>query len=310
MRDSSHQAQSVSRHPERKPSSVGIRSTLVGIAANTVLAATKAITGVLGNSYALIADAIESTFDIASSLVVMGGLKIAAFPADEDHPYGHGKAEPLAAFVVAIALFTAALGIGIQSVREILTPHHAPAPFTLIVLVLVVITKELLFRFVSRVGKSINSTAVKTDAWHHRSDALTSAAAFVGISISLVGGPGYESADDWAALFAACVILSNAYRLIVPAVNEIMDAAPHPAIEEAARQVASAVPGVIGLDKCSVRKMGLEYYVDFHVVVDGAISVSDGHEIAHRVKDAIRKANPRIADVLIHIEPNAFRRIA
>jgi cation diffusion facilitator family transporter len=282
----------------------GIHSTLIGVSANAILAAVKAIAGVAGNSYALLADAVESTADIFSTLIVMGGLKIATVPADKDHPYGHGKAEPLASMVVAIALCTAAVAIAIESIREIHIPHHAPAPFTLIVLVLVIITKESLFRFVFRTGECVESTALKVDAWHHRSDALTSAAAFVGISIALLGGPGYESADDWAALFASAVILYNGCRLLVPAVNEVMDAAPHPSIEDETRRVAKEVPGVVALEKCFVRKMGLEYYVDFHVVVDGSISVHEGHEIAHKVKDAIRAANPRITDVLIHIEPN------
>jgi len=263
----------------------------------------KAIAGVAGNSYALIADAIESTFDVISSLIVLGGLKIATTPRDANHPYGHGKAEPLAALVVAIALLTAAVAIAIESVREIVTPHHAPAPFTLLVLVLVVLTKESLFRFVFRVGVAAQSTAVKTDAWHHRSDAMTSAAAFIGISVALIGGQGYESADDWAALAAAGVICYNAFRLVVPALNEVMDAAPPPDVAEHVRAVAAQVGGVTSLDKCFVRKMGLDYYVDLHVVVDGSITVWEGHEIAHRVKNAIRASNPKIMDVLVHIEP-------
>jgi cation diffusion facilitator family transporter len=283
--------------------SLGVRSTLLGVFINALLAAVKAIAGILGNSYALIADAIESTSDIASSLVVLGGIKIASHPADEDHPYGHGKAEPLAAMVVAVALITAAVGIAIQSIREVITPHHAPAPFTLIVLVLVIATKELLFRYVFRVGVEAHSTAIKTDAWHHRSDALTSSAAFIGISIALIGGPGYESADDWAAMFASCVIAYNGVRLLKPTVAEIMDAAPPRDIEVQVRKAAAAVDGVIELDKCLVRKMGLTYYVDLHVVVDGNVSVRQGHDVAHRVKDAIRHSNPKVSDVLIHIEP-------
>jgi cation diffusion facilitator family transporter len=283
---------------------IGMRTTLVGVLANALLAAIKAIAGIVGNSYALIADAIESTADIASSLIVLGGLKIASSPPDEDHPYGHGKAEPLAAMVVAVALCTAAIGIAIQSVREIINPHHAPAPFTLVVLLLVVFTKEALFRSVLKVGTSVQSTAMKTDAWHHRSDAITSAAAFIGISVALIGGEGYESADDWAAMFASCIIGYNGYRLLRPAVAEVMDAAPPPHIEDEVRNVARHVEGVAGLDKCFVRKMGLEYYVDLHVIVDGNITVYRGHEIAHKVKDVIRSANPRIANVLVHIEPN------
>lgn len=282
----------------------GIRSTIIGIIVNTLLAITKGVAGILGNSYALIADAIESASDIFSSIIVLGGLKIAARPRDEDHPYGHGKAEPMAAVLVSIFLIASAILISIQSVKEIRTPHHAPAPFTLIVLLVVVVAKELLFRFVFKVANETNSTAVKTDAWHHRSDAITSAAAFVGISIALIGGAGWESADDYAALFAAAIILYNAYLLFRPALNELMDAAPPSEIENNVRAVALSVPNVIGLDKCYVRKMGLVYYVDLHVIVDGQINVKTGHEIGHTVKDAILNSDKKIADVLIHIEPD------
>lgn len=287
-------------HPAHK----GLRSTFIGILTNTLLAAIKGIAGVLGNSYALIADAIESTTDIASSFIVWGGLKISTLPPDDDHPYGHGKAEPLAAVVVSLTLIAAALGITIQSVREIVTPHHAPAPFTLAVLVLVVVTKETLFRYVFNVGQSVNSTAVKSDAWHHRSDAITSAAVFIGISVALIGGVGYESADDWAALFASSIIVFNAYRILRPAINEVMDAAPSSQLEDAIRKVAQRVEGVIALEKCLIRKTGFSYYVDLHVTVEGAISVRDGHNIARQVKAAIRTSHPSVAEVLIHIEPS------
>ena len=203
----------------------GLMAAGIGMAVNVVLAIVKIVTGIVGNSYALIADGIESTSDIVSSLVVWTGLKISSLPADEDHPYGHGKAESIAGMVVALALLAAAVFIGIQSVREIITPHHAPAWFTLLVLALVIGTKETLYRFVLKVGDELTSTAVKGDAWHHRSDAITSAAAFVGISIALIGGKGYESADDWAALLACAVILFNGYRIFRAALNEIMDAA-------------------------------------------------------------------------------------
>jgi cation diffusion facilitator family transporter len=282
----------------------GLRATILGILANAVLAVIKGIAGVLGNSYALIADAIESTTDIASSLIVWGGLKISGIPPDIDHPYGHGKAEPLAATVVSLFLFAVAIAIAIQSAREIVTPHHAPAPFTLIVLVVVVITKESLFRFVFHVGKSIDSTAVKSDAWHHRSDAITSASAAIGISIAIVGGPGYESADDWAAMFASVIIAFNAYRILRPAINEVMDAAPTSEIEKEVRETAQRVDGVIGLEKCRIRKMGLWYYVDLHVTVEGSIAVREGHEIARDVRAMVLETHANIADVLIHIEPS------
>lgn len=289
--------------PKQHPRLKVVRSTLVGVVANILLAVTKGLAGVLGNSYALIADAVESTMDIVGSLIVWSGIRIAMTPPDHDHPYGHGKAEPLAAIVVAVGLIAVAIGIAIECIREIVTPHHAPAPFTLIVLAAVVITKETLFRYVISVGEEAGSTAVKTDAWHHRSDSLTSAAAFIGISVALIGGKGYEMADDWAALFACVIIAFNGYRLILPALAEVMDAAPPPEIELEVRRVAGQVEGVVNLDVCWVRKMGFDLFVDLHVGVDADMSVREGHAVAHRVKDAIRLANRRVRDVLIHIEP-------
>lgn len=280
-----------------------MRSTLIGIGFNALLAAIKGIAGFLGNSYALIADAIESTSDILSSLIVWGGLKIATKPPDADHPYGHGKAEPLASAIVAMALVGAAIIIVFQSIHEIITPHHAPASFTLIVLVVVVAVKESLFRFVFKIGKAVNSIAVKTDAWHHRSDAITSSAAFVGISVALIGGAGYESADDWAALLASIVIAYNAYKLFVPAVLELMDTSPSGGLEMNVRKSAVAVEGVKYVEKCYIRKNGFEYYVDLHLTVDGDMTVRAAHQIAHDVKNAIRSANPMVADVLVHVEP-------
>lgn len=281
----------------------GARVALAGMLANVLLASAKIITGLLGNSYVLIADGIESALDVGGSAVIWGGLKFAARPPDETHPYGHGKAEPIAAGIVALGVLAAAVGLAIQSVREILIPHHAPAPFTLVVLIAVIVIKELLYRFVIRLGKNVESTAVQTDAWHHRTDALTSVAAFIGISIALIGGRGWESADAWAALFACAIIGVNGVRLIFPALEEIMDTAPRREIIAGIAQAAASVSGVIDVEKCLVRKMGLSFYVDLHVGVEGDISVRAGHQIAHRVKDAIRRSNSKIADVLVHVEP-------
>lgn len=290
---------SIRNHPAR----LGLRTTAIGIAVNAALAATKGLAGFFGNSYALIADAIESTSDIFSSIIVFGGLKIAAAPRDQDHPYGHGKAEPLAAMVISLTLFFAAAIISYQSIKEIITPHHAPEPYTLFVLLGVIITKEVLFRYVFSAGSAVRSTAMQADAWHHRSDALTSTAAFIGISIALIGGRGYESADDWAALCAATVIIYNAIRLLKTSVNEVMDHVPAVDLTPSIRTLTLTVKGVSGVDKCYVRKMGFEYYIDIHVEVDGSMTVWRGHEIGHEVKDLIMRNNPRIADVLVHIEP-------
>jgi cation diffusion facilitator family transporter len=284
-------------------SRTGARVALLGLVINVVLASVKIVAGVVGHAYVLIADGIESALDVGGSIVIWGGLTVAARPPDRTHPYGHGKAEPIAALVVAICVLAAAIGLAIESVREILTPHHGPAPFTLALLVVVIVIKEFLFRYVNRIGRNLESTAVQTDAWHHRSDALTSAAAFIGISVALIGGERWQSADDWAALFACAVIAANGVRLALPAFQEIMDTAPAGKIVGSILAVASKVPGVVEVEKCYARKMGLDYYVDLHVGVDGNISVHEGHEIAHRVKTAIQRSDSRVADVLVHVEP-------
>jgi cation diffusion facilitator family transporter len=284
-------------------SRAGARVALLGLVINVALALVKIVAGMVGHAYVLIADGIESTLDVGGSIVIWGGLTVAARPPDRTHPYGHGKAEPIAAIIVGIGVVAAAVGLAIQSVREIFLPHHAPAPWTLAVLVVAVIVKETLFRYVIQYGRTIESTAVKTDAWHHRMDAMTSIAAFVGISLALIGGEKWQSADDWAALVACALIATNGVRLARPAFYEIMDAAPGGKIVRSIRAVASSVSGVVEVEKCHARKMGLDYYVDLHVGVDGNISVQAGHEIAHRVKAAIQQSDSRIADVLVHIEP-------
>jgi cation diffusion facilitator family transporter len=282
----------------------GRELAVIGIAVNAALAGIKIAAGMIGNTYALIADGFESTLDIFSSLIIWYGLKLAAEPPDAEHPYGHGKAESVAAIVVSLVLICAAFGLAIQSVREILTPHHMPAPFTLVVLLVVVMVKELMFRKMHLTGTAIESGAVKSDAWHHRSDAVTSAAAFIGISIALMGGPGWESADDWAALFACGFIAWNGWKLLKPALYEAMDSAPPGDLVERVRAVAASVPGVSALDQCLIRKSGLEFWVDLHVGVDAELTVREGHRIAHEVRNAVRASNPAIADVLVHVEPD------
>jgi cation diffusion facilitator family transporter len=293
------------QHPHASVNNLqtGARIALFGLAINIMLASVKMLAGFFGNAYVLIADGIESAMDVGGSIVIWGGLKVAARPPDRTHPYGHGKAEPIAAVIVAIGVLAAALGLAIQSVREIFLPHHGPAPYTLVVLIVAVIVKEILYRYVIRFGRSVESTAVQTDAWHHRTDAMTSVAAFIGISVALIGGEAWQSADDWAALFACALIGMNGYRLLRPALFEIMDTAPRGKIVDSVRNAAAAVPGVIEVEKCLIRKMGLDFYVDLHVGVNGSISVHEGHEIAHQVKAAIQQGDSRIADVLVHIEP-------
>ncbi|HEY9514431.1 MAG TPA: cation diffusion facilitator family transporter [Gemmatimonadaceae bacterium] len=286
----------------------GIRSAQLGMLINAVLAITKLIAGIVGNTYALVADAVESILDIFSSLIVWGGLAIAAQPADEDHPYGHGKAEPVAAAIVSFMLLGAALGIAIQALREIQTPHQTPAPWTLGVLVGVMAVKWTLSRRVHTVGAEIGSTAVTADAWHHMSDAITSAAAFIGISIALVGsrvagGSGWASADDWAALFASVVIAFNGLSMLRPTLQDLMDRMPGEEIIRPVQRAATEVPGVLAIEKLGVRKAGMAYLVTIHVQADPMLSLHDAHILAGKVKSAIRAAAPQVSSVLVHMEP-------
>jgi cation diffusion facilitator family transporter len=281
----------------------GLRATFTGLAVNTVLAAVKLAAGLVGHSHALTADAVESLGDVFGSVVVWRGLVVAAEPADEDHPYGHGKAEPIAAAIISFILLLAGAWIAIQAIRESFLPQRPPAPFTLAVLVLAISVKEGLFRYVRRESLSVGSAAMQADAWHHRSDAMTSLAAAVGISIALLGGKGFEVADDIAAMLAAIVITWNGWRLLGRALNELMDRSPSRELIERIRHAAAIVGGVERIEKCLVRKMGYHYYVDMHVEVDPQMTVQRSHEIAHEVKDQVRRRVPAVQDVMVHIEP-------
>src|SRR5437667_6922013 len=283
------------RHPQASANNLqtAARIALFGLAINLFLAGAKILAGLIGHAYVLIADGIESALDVGGSIIIWGGLKVAARPPDATHPYGHGKAEPIAAVAVAMGVLAAALGLAIQSVREIFLPHHEPAAYTLVVLIVAVAVKEILYRYVIRFGRDVESTAVQTDAWHHRTDALTSVAAFIGISIALIGGEAWRSADNWAALFACALIGANGYRLLSPALREIMDTAPRDKIIMSIRAAARLVPGLPEVEKCCARKMGLDFYVHLHVGVDGSISVREGHQVEHQVATAIQPTDLR-----------------
>lgn len=283
---------------------LAVRTIALGIVGNLLLAIVKGVAGVLGNSYALTADAIESATDVVSSTLLLFGMRYATLPADDNHPYGHGRAEPLLTFAVVGLLLAAAVVIAIESVRHIREPHELPAAWTLFVIAAVIIVKEAAFRLVAHRSATTGSTALKADAWHHRSDALTSLAAFVGISIALLMGDGYETADDWAALVASAVIVVNAYLIFRPALGELMDEHRHDDLIAEIRQIAAESSGVVDTEKCFVRKAGITSHVDLHLVVRGDISVREGHDIAHRLKGSLLERLPSVSDVLIHVEPD------
>ena len=279
----------------------GTRTARLGLLVNSVLAVIKLLAGIFGHSYALIADAIESFGDVFSSIFVWRGLRVSGRSADERYPFGYGKAEPMAAAAVGLILVVAAGLITFESIREIRTPHHLPAPFTLVVLLAVVVVKETLFRSVLAVGTAVGSSAVRADAWHHRSDAITSAAAAVGITVAL--WTKIPQADDWAALIAALVITVNGVLILRPAIEELMDRAPELQVLERISVTASAVPGVLAIEKLRARRAGLSLYVDLHVQADPALSLEDAHILSGRVKSAIREVEPTVIGVLVHMEP-------
>jgi len=281
-----------------------IKATYFSIVGNTCLAIIKGLAGIFGNSYALIADAIESTTDIFASFLVLFGIKYSNKPADKNHPYGHGRAEPLITFLVVGFLITSATIIAYESIINIQTSHDLPKSWTLFVLGAIIIWKEYSFRLVMKRSIETNSSSLKADAWHHRSDAITSIAAFLGISIALILGKGYESADDWAALFASGFILYNSYLIFRPALGEIMDEHLNDDLIEEIRKVSSQVEGIIDTEKCFIRKAGMKYHVDLHAIVDATISVKEGHDLAHKLKDTLLKEIPEIGHVLIHVEPH------
>ena len=280
-----------------------VRTTWFSILSNTFLAILKGAAGIFGNSFALIADALESTADIFSSLLVLFGIKYSSKPADENHPYGHGRAEPLVTFMVVAFLVTAATIIAYESIRNIFIPHELPKSFTLFILGGIIIWKEISYQLVLKKSRETNSSALKAEAWHHRSDAITSVAAFIGISIASIFGKGYETADDWAALFASVFILYNSYRIFRPALGEIMDEDVYGDLVASIRKVALTVDGVLATEKCFIRKAGMKYHVDLHATVDANITVKEGHHIAHVLKDTLQEKIPEIGNVLIHIEP-------
>ncbi len=288
--------------PDRETAE-GVRLAGLGLLLNAALAVIKGIAGMLGHSYALLADAVESAADVGGSLVVWGGLRVSARTPDASHPYGHGKAEPLAAAAVGLMLAGGAAGIMLRAVQAIITPHEAPAAFTLIVLVVVVATKWTLSRVVARAARESGSGAMAADAWHHRADLFTSGAAFVGISAALWGGPGWEWCDGAAAIAASLIVFANGWHILRGAVHELMDGTPDPELIARVAAAARRVDGVELIEQLKARKFGTRYLVDLHVQADPRLTLHQAHELSGRVKGAIRTAVPAVEGVLVHMEP-------
>lgn len=296
----------MSQHSQRVH--LAIKTARQGMIINTFLVVLKVLAGIIGNSYALIADGIESGADVFSSLIVWKGLHVSKRDADEEYHFGYGKAETLSGAIVSLMLIGASLAVFILSIREIITPHHLPAKFTLFILIFVFIVKYLLSKRVMKISDDVQSSALKGDAWHHRSDAITSLAAFIGISIAIIGGPGWEPADDYAALLCAFIIGWNGLHLLRSSIHELMDRAPDDEILKSVTDAAASVPGVRMVEKVLARKSGLSFFVAMHVHADPEISLKAAHILSGMVKTAVKKAVPHIHDVLVHMEPDEGER--
>lgn len=275
---------------------------------NILIICVKLISGIVGNSFALLADAVESASDVVASAIVWLGARWAARPADDNHPYGHGRAESLITFVVVLMLVFSSITIVYHSISNIQKPQQAPEKWTIGVVLLVIVAKESAYRFIYKISDQLNSTSGKSEAWHHRSDAITSVSTLIGVTIAVVFGGKWVIADEIAAIVAAGFILYNAYKLFRPALSEVLDEHVHHQLEDEIRRISKGVDGVLDTEKCHIRKAGLNYFVDLHAIVDGEISVREGHAIAHKLKDILMREIPSISNVLIHVEPFEIKK--
>ncbi|MCH5377315.1 MAG: cation diffusion facilitator family transporter, partial [Planctomycetes bacterium] len=261
------------------------RASLLGLVVNLSLGVFKLVGGILGSSFALLSDAVNSLGDSLSSLVVLYALRIAQRPADREHPYGHTRAEAIAGSNVALLIIISALFIAWEALGRFSTEHAPPPMWTLWIAGANVVIKETLYRYKVRVGRRIQSSAIIANAWDHRSDALCSLAVLIGLTIVRFGGPSRIWVDDATALVVVGFIVFSAARLFRHSASELMDLQADDVFVRQIRQRAANVDGVQDVEKLFVRKSGLEFLVDIHIEVDAQMTVADGHEIGHHVKD-------------------------
>jgi cation diffusion facilitator family transporter len=275
----------------------------VGLVINLGLGLTKLIGGILGDSFALISDSINSLGDVFGTVVVLVAVRIAQQPADQEHPYGHTRAEAIAASTVAVLIIMSALGIGWEAIQRMSLVHTLPETWTLWIAGGNVVIKEWLYRYKRRVAKRTGSRAMLANAWDHRSDAFCALAVLIGLAVVRWGNGSYMWADELAALVVVAAILFSSFRLYRDSASELMDVQADEGLVEQVRTMASTIPGVRGVEKLWVRKSGLEYFVDIHIEVDPDLTVAEGHRIGHIVKARLTGCFASIRDVLVHLEP-------
>ncbi len=270
--------------------------------ANIVLTILKLIVSLMTTSVALIADTIHSGSDVVSTLVVLLGIKIANTPADEDHPYGHGRAETLAASVLALSLVAIGVGVMWSAVKTFMAGDYLiPSGLALWVTGFSILVKEVMYRYTVKVGESIKSNVLIADAWHHRSDAVSSIAAFIGIYMARLGWPIF---DPIVATLVAYFVIRIGWSILQATISELMEEQADKATLESVHSAAIAVDHVHDAHHVKVHRHGAGYHVDLVVEVSNDLKIQEAHEVSHQVKDAICKELPQVHHVDIHVEPD------
>ncbi|NOX53827.1 MAG: cation transporter [Planctomycetes bacterium] len=282
-----------------------IRAILLGLFVNLALGLAKLTGGLVAGSFALLSDAVNSLGDTLTSIVVWFALWFAQRPPDAEHPYGHTRAEAIAASNVALVIILSALGVGWKTLTQITSPVHLiPPDWTLWLAGSNVLIKEGLYQYKLRVGRRTGSMAVIANAWDHRADALCALVVLIGLAVARWGGPGLAWADKVAALVVVSAIVWSGAALFRSSTSELMDVQAEQPILDEIREVAASIPEIEHVETLWVRKSGLEYFVDIHIEVDAHMTVAEGHRIGHVLKDRLLKQIPILRDVLVHLEPH------
>ncbi len=284
---------------------LGKRGAWVGIIGNVFLSFIKILAGILGKSYSLVSDGLHSLSDITSSLAVLFGMIVAAKPKDKRHPYGHGKAESITSLTMAVMLIIFGLMLGYKVIFSYFRSaiFIEPASYTLWIAVFSVVAKETMYRYKICLGKRIKSTSLIADAWHHRSDAFSSAVVVIALVLTIYGGERWAFMDRLGALIVSVMILYIGIKIYLRASSELMDESVDLEIKREVKKLASTIKEVKYIETLLVRKAGLDFLVDIHIEVDANLNVLESHGIAKLVKSKILQEMPRVKSVLVHVEP-------
>lgn len=284
------------------------RVSMVSIAGNIALSLFKAFAGIAAHSSAMISDAVHSASDVFSSIIVIIGIRISSKASDDDHPYGHERFECVAAIVLSVILFVTGLFIGMDALKSIFGGSYhdlaIPGTLALVAAAISIITKEAMFWYTKHYADRFDSGALRADAWHHRSDALSSIGALLGIAGARMG---YPVLDPVASLVICIFIVKAAFDIFKDAINKMVDHSCDEESEDRFRQCALSQDGVLAVDLLQTRVFGNKIYVDIEISADGSKSLSEGHDIAEQVHDAIEREFPKVKHIMVHVNPQSIR---